>query len=190
MATEPPVILFESLAAWEVWLADHYTDEQGVIMKIAKKDSGITSITQSEALDGALCYGWIDGIRKGLDDKFYLQKYTPRRVKSTWSKVNVEKIAQLTAAGRMQPSGIAAVEAAKIDGRWDAAYDSQRNMKVPEDFQAALDKSPAAKNFFETLNKTNTYAILFRIHTAKRFETRQARIEKFVDMLERGETIH
>ncbi|HMI09405.1 MAG TPA: YdeI/OmpD-associated family protein [Candidatus Saccharimonadales bacterium] len=190
MIIESPIILFESLADWEAWLTKHYADEQGVVMKIAKKGSGIKSITQPEALDGALCYGWIDGIRRGLDDKHYLQKYTPRRPKSTWSKVNVEKIAQLTATGRMQPSGIEAVEAAKKDGRWDAAYDSQKNMMIPDDFQAALDKNLAAKSFYETLNKTNTYAILFRLHMAKKPETRQARIEKFIGMLERGEKIH
>jgi uncharacterized protein YdeI (YjbR/CyaY-like superfamily) len=190
MTTEPPTILFESLADWETWLAEHYSDEQGVIMKIAKKGSGIISITQPEALDGALCYGWIDGIRRGLDDKYYLQKYTPRRAKSTWSKVNVEKIVQLTLAGRMQPSGIAAVDAAKKDGRWDAAYDSQKNMTIPEDFQVALDKNPAAKSMYETLNKTNKFAISFRIQTAKKPETRQARIEKFIGMLERGKKIY
>jgi uncharacterized protein YdeI (YjbR/CyaY-like superfamily) len=189
MITKPPIILFESLVGWEAWLAKHYADEQGVIMKIAKKGSGITSITQSEALDGALCYGWIDGIRRGLDDTYYLQKYTPRRAKSTWSKVNVEKVAQLTLAGRMQPSGIAAVEAAKKDGRWERAYDSQKNMMIPPDFQVALDKNPVAKNFYKTLNKTNTYAIIFRIQTAKKPETRQARIEKFIGMLERGERL-
>lgn len=190
MSIEPPTILFESLAKWEAWLSEHYADEQGVIMKIAKKGSGIKSITQPEALDGALCYGWIDGIRRGLDDKYYLQKYTPRRAKSTWSKVNVEKIAQLTSVGKMQPSGIAAVEAAQKDGRWDAAYDSQRNMTIPEDFQTALDKNPAAKNMYETLNRASMFAILFRIHMAKKPETRQARIEKFIAMLERGEKIY
>lgn len=190
MTLESPVILFESSKDWETWLSEHYADEQGVIMKIAKKGSGIKSITQPEALDSALCYGWIDGIRRGLDDEYYLQKYTPRRAKSTWSKVNVEKIAQLTAAGRMKPSGMAAVEAAKKDGRWDAAYDSQKNMQIPEDFQAALDKNPAAKSMYETLNRTNMFAILFRIQTAKKPETRQARIEKFIGMLERGEKIY
>jgi uncharacterized protein YdeI (YjbR/CyaY-like superfamily) len=138
----------------------------------------------------ALCYGWIDGQKNSYDEDSWLQKFTPRGAKSVWSKINREKVAALTASGQMQPSGLRAVELAKQDGRWDAAYDSQSNATVPEDFQAALDASPQAKSFFATLNSVNRYAILFRIQTAKKAETRLKRIEQFIGMLERNEKLY
>ena len=159
-------------------------------MKLAKKDSGILSITIVEALDIALCYGWIDGQRLSFDEKHYLQKYTPRRPKSIWSKINVEKVERLIASGQMKPAGLKAIEAAKADGRWAQAYDGQKNMSVPEDFQTVLDKNKKAKAFFATLNSVNRYAILFRIHTAKKAETRTKRIKQFIEMLEKNEKIY
>lgn len=190
MIGKTPIELFETAADFEQWLEANQSNTEGVWLKIAKKGSGKISVLVSEALDACLCYGWIDGQRLALDDAYFLQKYVPRRPKSTWSKVNVEKVAVLTAAGRMKPGGLAAVEMAKQDGRWDQAYESQRNMTVPVDFQAALDANPKAKEFFATLNKTNTYAFCFRIETAKKPETRQARIEKFIAMLSEGKAIY
>jgi uncharacterized protein YdeI (YjbR/CyaY-like superfamily) len=185
-----PILPFKTPEDWEAWLAEHHDKLQGVWIKIAKKSTGEQSINHPGALDVALCYGWIDGQTRGIDERYYLQKFTPRRPKSTWSKINVEKIAVLTAAGKMKPAGIAAVEAAKLDGRWDQAYDSPSNSKMPDDFQAALDKHPKAKAFYATLNKTNTYAILWRIQTAKKPETRLARMEKLIAMLEEGKKLH
>jgi len=161
-----------------------------VWLKVAKKDSGISSVTIPEALDIALCYGWIDGQRLGFDEKYYLQKYTLRRPKSLWSKINVEKVERLIASGQMKPAGFKAIEAAKADGRWARAYDSQKNISVPEDFQAALDKNKKANAFFVTLNSVNRYAILFRIHNAKKTETRTKRIRQFIEMLEKNEKIY
>jgi uncharacterized protein YdeI (YjbR/CyaY-like superfamily) len=147
-------------------------------------------VSYAEALDIALCYGWIDGQKKSYDESSWLQKWTPRGLKSIWSKVNREKIQQLTERGRMQPAGIAAVEAAKQDGRWDAAYDSPSQATVPDDFQAALDRHPQASAFFATLNSQNRYGILWRIQTAKKRETRAKRIQQFIELLERHETLY
>lgn len=185
-----PVLFFETDAAFETWLAAHLTQPKGIWLKFAKKSSGITSLAYAGALDVALCYGWIDGQAKSIDEVWYLQRFTPRRPKSLWSKRNIGKVAELIKAGRMQPAGQAEIDAAKKDGRWDVAYDSPANVQVPADFQAELDKHPKAKSFFETLTKTNSYAVLWRIHTAKRPETRRSRIEKYIAMLERGETFH
>lgn len=185
LATE----LFESQQAWESWLDRHYEDE-GVWLKIAKKNTGAVSVSYYEALESALCFGWIDGLVRSYDDKYYIQRFTPRRSKSVWSKVNVEKVESLFTAGKMKPSGIAAVEAAKQDGRWDRAYDSQSKMTVSEDFQTALDEHPLAKAFYTTLDKANVYAILWRIQTARNSEARQAKIAKLILMLEKGEKIH
>lgn len=182
--------LFETPNDWERWLRENYSEPNGLWLKIAKKASGKRSVSYSEALDVALCYGWIDGQKRLYDAEYFLQKFTPRRPKSIWSKVNVDNIARLTAAGLMQPSGLAAVEAAKVDGRWDQAYDSSRTIEVPEEFQTALDANSKAKSFYATLNKTNTYAILWRIQTAKKPETRRDRIEKLIAMLEAGEKLH
>jgi uncharacterized protein YdeI (YjbR/CyaY-like superfamily) len=184
---ELPILPFASASAWEQWLSEHNTKIDGVWVKMAKKASGIASVTHEEALDVALCYGWIDGQRKTLDDRYFLQKFTPRRPKSLWSKRNVSKIAMLTAAGRMQPSGLAEVEEAKQDGRWQAAYDSSKNMVFPEDFLKALKKNEQAQAFFNTLNKSSVYAIARQLETAKKPETRKRRFDAYLAMLERGE---
>jgi uncharacterized protein YdeI (YjbR/CyaY-like superfamily) len=189
-AVELPALPFESKKKWADWLAKHHDRSSGVWLKLAKKDSGILSVTYEEALDVALCYGWIDGQKKGFDDKYWLQKFTPRGPKSIWSKINTEKAEKLIASGQMKPAGLKAIEAAKQDGRWEAAYSSQKNISVPEDFQAALDKNTKAKSFFATLNSVNRYAILFRIQTAKMAETRTKRIQQFLQMLERGEKLY
>jgi uncharacterized protein YdeI (YjbR/CyaY-like superfamily) len=185
---ELPVILFEDPAAWAAWLDEHHAGAPGIWLRLAKKDAPIRSVSYAEALDEALCYGWIDSQKKSWDDDSWIQKFTPRGKKSLWSKVNREKVAAL--AGRMKPAGLREVERAMEDGRWDAAYDSQRNATVPDDFQAALDASPAARGFFATLNGANRYAVLFRIQTAKKPETRARRIETLVAMLARNEKIH
>ncbi len=192
MAKTPdlPLLPFENKKRWTDWLAKQHDKSAGVWLKLSKKDSGIPSITYEEALDVALCYGWIDGQKKGFNDKFWLQKFTPRGAKSIWSKINTEKAERLIASGEMQSAGFKAIELAKQDGRWDAAYASQKNISVPQDFQAALDKNKKAKTFFGTLNSVNRYAILFRIHNAKKPETRAKRIQQFIEMLERGEKIH
>jgi len=188
--TELPTLPFESKKKWADWLAKQHDKSTGVWLKLAKKDSGISSVTLAEALDIALCYGWIDGQRLSFDEKYYLQKYTPRRSKSIWSKINVEKVEHLIASGQMKPAGLKAVELAKQDGRWAAAYEGQKSISVPADFQAALDKNKKAKAFFATLNSANRYAFLFRIHTARKVETRAKRISQFVEMLAQGEKFH
>ncbi|CAA9319913.1 MAG: putative periplasmic membrane protein [uncultured Gemmatimonadetes bacterium] len=187
-APELPVILFEDPAAWAAWLEEHHADAPGVWLRLAKKDAPIRSLSYAEALDEALCYGWIDSQKKSWDGDSWIQKFTPRGKRSLWSRVNRDKVAAL--AGRMKPAGLREVERAKEDGRWDAAYDSQRNATVPDDFQAALDADPAARDFFATLNGANRYAVLFRIQTAKKPETRARRIETLVAMLARNEKIH
>jgi len=185
-----PILLFESPAAWEEWLAANHESSAGVWLRHAKKASALQSVSYAEALDVALCYGWIDSQKKTYDDDSWVQKWSPRGRRSIWSKVNRDKVAALVAAGRMQPAGERAVEQARQDGRWEAAYDSQRNASVPEDFQAALDANPAASAFFATLKSANRYAILFRIQTAKKPETRAKRIAQFVEMLANHETLH
>lgn len=181
--------LFATQAAWEEWLAGHGGDP-GVWLKIAKKDQGVTSVTYVEALDVALCHGWIDGQKRACDEQYFLQRFTPRRPKSLWSKINITKVEQLVAAERMTAAGLREVEAAKADGRWQAAYDSASNMEVPPELAATMAKKPKARKFFAQLDKTNRYAFCWRVHTAKKPETRQARVEKFVAMLEKGEKIH
>ena len=185
---ELPTLPFESKMKFAEWLAKNHDKSAGVWVKLAKKGSGIPSITITEALDVALCYGWIDGQRASFDENYYLQKYTPRRPKSIWSKINVENVKRLIASGEMKPSGLKAVEAAKQDGRWAAAYSSSKNIIVPEDFQSALSKNKKAKTFFESLTGSKRYSFLFRIETAKKAETRMKRILQFVEMLEKGET--
>ncbi len=184
------IIAFETEADWTAWLAKNHADSAGVWVKIAKKDSGQTTISYQQALDVALCYGWIDGQKNKFDDQYFLQKFTPRRARSLWSRINRDKVEALIAAGRMQEPGLREVERAKADGRWEQAYESQRTMSVPEDFQAALDEHPEAQAFFNTLNSVNRYAILYRITTAMKAETRQNRIRKYIDMLNAHETIH
>lgn len=187
---ELPVIAFATQADFETWLAQHHEEPAGLWIKIARKASGIQSITHPEALDVALCYGWIDGLRRSFDDDYFVQKFTPRRKRSKWSKVNREKVATLIEQGRMQPAGLREIEAAKADGRWDAAYDSPSKIAVPDDLQVHLDAHPQAKAFFESLDSRNRYAILYRIHDAKRPETRARRIEQFVTMLIDGEKLY
>lgn len=185
-----PTMLFESQREWEDWLEEHVSDAAGAWLKLAKKGSGARSVTYAEAVESALCFGWIDGQAAALDDQFWLQRYTPRRPKSGWSKVNREKVERLIADGRMRPAGLRQVELARADGRWDAAYDGQRTIMAPPDLQAALEARPEAAAFFATLNSANRYAILYRLQTAKKPETRAARLQKFVEMLSRGEKIH
>lgn len=190
-APDLPIILFERPQDWEAWLeAQDPGSSAGVWLKLAKAGSGVQSVTYAEALEVALCYGWIDGQKKALDERFWLQKFTPRRAKSIWSKVNREKAEALVRNGRMKPAGLLEMERAKQDGRWEAAYDSQSNASVPADFQAALDKNPAAQAFFATLNSANRYAVLFRVQTAKKAETRTRKIRELIDMLERKEKLH
>lgn len=185
-----PLIHFESDQDWEQWLEENAGNAQGVWVKMARKGSGVPSINYQEALRTALCFGWIDGQSKRIDEVFFMQKFTPRRPRSMWSKRNRELVAELIAAGRMRPAGLAQVELAKQDGRWDAAYDSPANAKVPEDLQAALDASPAARDFFATLNSTNRYAVLHRVMTARRPETRQRRIAQIIEMLSEGKKFY
>src|SRR5215213_5252048 len=185
-SSELPTLLFESQSAFEEWLEANHAVSDGLWIKMAKKESGIASINHPQALDVALCFGWIDGQRLKFDDQYFLQKFTPRRSKSPWSKVNQDKVAALTAAGRMREGGLKEIERAKADGRWEAAYESQSKMTVPEDLQAALNQNPAAQAFFDSLNSVNRYAILYRITTAKKPETRQKRLEKFITMLNEG----
>jgi uncharacterized protein YdeI (YjbR/CyaY-like superfamily) len=189
-SVEIPTLPFETKKKWADWLAKQHDKSAGVWLKLAKKGSGIPSVTYEEALEVALCYGWIDGQKNGFDDKYWLQKFTPRGPKSIWSKINTEKAERLIVSGDMKPAGLKAIEAAKADGRWEAAYSSQKNMTVPDDFQAALDNNKKAKAFFGRLNSANRYAILFRIQTAKRPETRAKRIQQFIEMLERGEKLY
>jgi uncharacterized protein YdeI (YjbR/CyaY-like superfamily) len=179
-----------SAAAWERWLKRHQADAAGVWLRMAKKSSGIASVTHAEALEVALCYGWIDGQRKAEDDKHFLQRFTPRTPRSTWSKINRDKALRLIDEDRMQPAGLAEVERARTDGRWEAAYDAQSIATVPPDLQAALDANSKAAAFFAELDSRNRYAVLFRTQGAKKAETRARRIAQFVEMLAKGEKIH
>lgn len=192
MPATPPVdaVLFSSAKVFEAWLRKHHAGSDGLWLKIAKRGAAEPSVSYAEAVEIALCWGWIDGQKKALDDQHFLQRFTPRRARSVWSKINVEKVAALTAAGRMQPPGLAQVEAAKADGRWAQAYDGARTATVPDDLAAALHANPPAKAFFATLNASNRYAVLWRIQTAVKPETRARRIAQLVDMLARGETVH
>jgi uncharacterized protein YdeI (YjbR/CyaY-like superfamily) len=189
-APELPVINFESQKKWEDWLKKNYTKSPGLWLRMYKKGTGIKSIDYAQALDVALCYGWIDGQKDSYDEESWLQKFTPRGPKSVWSKKNTEHIARLIKDGKMQPAGLAVVEAAKKDGRWDRAYEGQSKATLPQDFLDALEKNKKAKAFFATLNKTNTYAIFYRIQHAKKQETRERKIKEFVAMLARGEKLH
>lgn len=182
---EADALFFDSDAAFEAWLEKNWDKEHELWVKIAKKASGIPSLDQGEAVDICLCFGWIDGKVKGLDETYYLQRYTPRRPRSVWSKVNVKKIAALTAAGRMRPSGMAQVESAKADGRWAAAYDGAATATVPDDLAAALKKARLTDTF-EGLSSSNRYAILHALMTAKKPETRERRMKKYLDMLAEG----
>jgi uncharacterized protein YdeI (YjbR/CyaY-like superfamily) len=190
VAGELPVVAFPSRAEWEAWLSEAHESSPGVWLKFAKKASGIESVYYPEALEVALSYGWIDGQTAKVDDDYYLQRFTPRTKRSKWSKINCEKAEQLIADGAMQPAGLRAVEAARADGRWDAAYDSPKTATVPEDLQRELDRNERARAFFATLDSQNRYAILYRIQDCKGPETRARRIAQFVAMLEAGEKVH
>ncbi len=184
------MLLFKGQKDWGAWLDKNHLASSGVWLRLAKKASALKSVSYDEALEVALCYGWIDGQKKSYDESSWLQKFTPRGAKSIWSKINREKALALIKSGRMKPAGLAAVENAREDGRWDAAYDSPSGASVPDDFQAELDRHPKAKTFFDTLNSANRYAILWRIQTAKKAETRAKRIGQFIRMLEQHEKLH
>ncbi len=182
--------LFENHAEWFAWLDKNHARSSGIWLRLAKKNSGLKSVTYAEAREAALCYGWIDGHKRPESEQAWLQGFCPRSAKSIWSRINREKAIGLIQSGRMMPAGQQAIEQAKSNGRWKSAYDSPRGATVPNDFQAALKASPKARSFFETLDRANRYAILFQIQTAKKPETRARNIQKFIGMLERGEKIH
>jgi uncharacterized protein YdeI (YjbR/CyaY-like superfamily) len=190
MTEELPTLLFATPAELESWLADHHAESDGIWLKIAKKGVEETSVSYAEALELALCFGWIDSQKRGFDERHFLQRFTPRRPRGRWSKINREKAEALLAAGSVRPAGLAEIEAAKADGRWEAAYEGQRSAKVPPDLQRELDANPAAAEFFAGLDGANRYAILYRLDEAKKPETRERRLRKFIAMLERGEKIH
>jgi uncharacterized protein YdeI (YjbR/CyaY-like superfamily) len=185
-----PVRRFASRAAWVKWLSANHERSPGVWIELAKKDSGIDSVSRADALEVALCYGWIDSQSRTVDEKRYRQRFTPRRSRSKWSKINCAAVERLHAEGRLAPAGIREMDAAKGDGRWEAAYDSPRTIMVPPDLEARLAKNARARRAFEKLDSQNRYAILYRLHQAKRADTRQRRLDQFVAMLEAGRTIH
>lgn len=181
---------FKNAGDFYAWIGKHHAGADEMWIKIHKAASGLESITPKEAIDVVLCWGWIDGIRKGLDDKSYFQRYTPRTARSIWSKINVENVARLIAEGRMTEHGLDQVERAKADGRWDRAYGSGKEMKIPDDLQAAIDAEPKAIAMLAKLTEQNRFALAFRIHNMKTEVGRKNKIEKFVEMLKRGETIY
>ncbi|MDQ6810822.1 MAG: YdeI/OmpD-associated family protein [Actinomycetota bacterium] len=185
-----PVMFFKSAAAWEEWLAENHARAASMRVKMAKRGSGIASVAYPEVLAIAISYGWIDGVRNAFDENHFLQRFTPRRARSRWSKINRETATRLIESKRMKPAGLREVEKAKADGRWEAAYDSHRTASVPDDLRRALCKNRGAGEFFATLDSQNRYAVLYRIADAKRPETRARRISQFVEMLSRGEKLH
>jgi uncharacterized protein YdeI (YjbR/CyaY-like superfamily) len=191
MADDLPELCVPDAAAWRAWLAEHHDDDHGVWLVLAKKGTTEpTSLSYDQALDEALCFGWIDGQVRGGGDGVFRQRWTPRRSRSPWSRRNVEHVARLMAEGRMQPSGLAEVERARSDGRWEAAYAGPATIEVPDDLSAALSAQPRARAMFDLLTSQNRYSVLLRLSQAKRPETRARRLEKYVDMLARGETIY
>jgi uncharacterized protein YdeI (YjbR/CyaY-like superfamily) len=188
--SESPARLFKSKKDWALWLEKNHGKSGGLWLRLAKKDSGLRSVSYKEALDVALCHGWIDGQKKPEDEKTWLQRFVPRSDRSLWSKINREKASALIASGEMKAAGLEAIEAAKKNGRWEAAYDSPSGAGVPRDLQAALDGNARAMAFFEKLDRANRYAVLWRIQTVKKAETRARKIREFVGMLERREKIH
>lgn len=190
VASDAAPVLFKSARAFETWLKKHHARSEGLWLKIAKRGADAPSVTYPEAVAIALCWGWIDGQKKGFDDQHFLQRFTPRRARSIWSKINVAKVAALIEAGRMQPPGYAQIEAAQADGRWARAYDGARTSAVPADLLAALEREPKAKAFFATIDAANRYAVLWRVQTAVKAETRARRIAQLVQKLARGETVH
>jgi uncharacterized protein YdeI (YjbR/CyaY-like superfamily) len=185
-----PIRLFATQAVWAMWLGKNHRKSAGLWLRLAKKGSGLRSVTYGEALEVALCYGWIDGQKRGESEQAWLQRFLPRAARSIWSRINRDKAVALIASGRMKPAGLEAVKAAKKAGRWESAYDSPKGAKVPEDFQEALEANPRARDFFQSLDGANRYAVLFRIQTVKRAETRVRKIREFVEMLKRNEKIH
>ncbi|HEY0954716.1 MAG TPA: YdeI/OmpD-associated family protein [Roseateles sp.] len=181
---------FASEQSFHDWLAIHHDQRDEVWIKVHKVGSGLPSITSKQAIDVVLCWGWIDGIRKGLDERSFLQRYTPRRKTSIWSRINVDNVARLIEAGRMTPHGLREVDAAKADGRWDRAYGSGKGLKIPDDLQAAIDAVPQAKQMLAMLTEQNRFALAFRMHNIKTPAGRQRKIEAFVQMLQRGETLY
>jgi uncharacterized protein YdeI (YjbR/CyaY-like superfamily) len=180
---ELPIIPFVSRDSWEAWLEEHHTASDGLWLKIAKKSSGVETVTYDQAVEIALCYGWIDGQVRKFDEDYYLQRFTPRRPRSKWSKINRQKVTELIEQGEMKPAGLRELERARADGRWDAAYDAPSTAKVPEDMLRELEKNEKARAFFSELDGRNRYAILYQIQNAKRPETRTRRIAKYVAML-------
>lgn len=187
---EMPIIPFSSQKKWRSWLLKNYDKVDGIWMLLYKKDSGIKSINYDQALEEALCFGWIDGLRKKYDEKSYLQKFTPRRKRSIWSKRNRSKAEQLTKEGKIHKAGLAEIDKAKNDGRWEKAYDSHTTMKIPDDFLKELSKYPKALTFFKSLNKTNLYSIGYRLQTAKKPETRQKRMKLIIEMMKQENKFH
>lgn len=185
-----PILAFESAELFERWLSDNHNSSSGIWLRMYKKASGKPTVTYQEALRVALCYGWIDAVSNKYDDESYIQRFTPRRARSMWSKRNIGIVQTLIAEGKMKPAGTKEIERAKADGRWDQAYDSPKNMKVPDDFIEELKKDPKAYEFFQSLNKTNTYAIGWRLQTAKKPETRERRKQHLLEMMAKGEKIH
>ena len=185
-----PVLLFATPQKWEAWLAKNHPDPKGIWMRIAKKDSEETSVTYAEALDGALCYGWIDGQKQKYDEVSWLQKFTPRRPKSPWSKINTGHAERLIKTGKMKAAGLRQIEEAKKDGRWHSAYDSHGTFTIPADFLKEVNKNKKAKAFFKTLSRVNLYALAYRLQTAKRPETREKRMKTYLEMLKQGKSIH
>jgi uncharacterized protein YdeI (YjbR/CyaY-like superfamily) len=190
MHKELPVILFETRKQFHDWLDKNHTSSTGIWLKLAKKASTMPTVSYEDAVQEALCYGWIDSLLNAYDENFKLQKFSPRKARSVWSKTNIDRVNLLLKAHKIQPAGQAVIDIAKQNGTWDNAYDGSATMTVPEDFQTALDQNPRAKTFFATLNKTNTYAFCWRVQTAKKPETRKARIEKFITMLSNGEKLY
>jgi uncharacterized protein YdeI (YjbR/CyaY-like superfamily) len=190
MPDELPIVLFAGPADLEAWLEQEQAGSAGIWLKIAKKGSGVESVSYAEALEVALCFGWIDSQKRGFDEKHFLQRFTPRRPRGRWSRINREKAEGLIESGRMRPAGLAEVEAAQADGRWEAAYEGQRTAEVPPDLKRELERNAAAREFFATLDSANRYAIVYRLGEAKKQETRERRLRKFVEMLEKGEKIH
>ncbi len=187
---EQPILSFETAKDWDAWLTKHHASSKGVYIRVGKKDSGIRSITCPEALEVALCHGWIDAIRKGHDTNTFLQRYCPRGPRSIWSEINKKSVQALIKAKLMHPAGLAAVAQAKKNGQWDKAYAPASTITVPPDLEAALKKNKKAREFFATLKGSNRYAFLHRLHTAKKEETRAKRLAQFIGMMERGETFH
>ncbi len=185
-----PIVAFASARAWAAWLAANHASSRGLWLELAKKGAGVASVTYAEAVEAALAWGWIDGQKGRLDDSAWLQRFTPRGARSIWSKINRDKALALIAAGEMQPAGLAQVERAQADGRWQAAYASPRQATVPDDLAAALAANPRAAAFFATLDATNRYAVLFRVHGAKKADTRARRIAQFVTMLAKHEKLY